>query len=198
MKREDKKTRGRGAAKALAPLSAKGDCAQWSTGRERLAAAATPRSSLMNVGRRVDYALRALTYLAAQDDERVVTRTEVQVQQAVPPHFLSKILRRLVAAGVLESVPGAHGGFRLGRPAELITVREVYECIEGHLSLIDCVDRREGFCCFASVCAQREVWRGAQQVLLDYLDSISIRQIADRRGLVARLDDAQFGTVSRP
>lgn len=166
--------------------------------RRRSPARGPARSSLMNVGRRVDYALRALSYLAGQPAERAVTRTEIQEQQAVPPHFLSKILRRLVAAGVLESVPGAHGGFRLGRPAELITVREVYECIEGHLSLIDCVDRRERFCCFAAVCAQREVWRGAQQVLLNYLDSISVRQIADRPGLVARLEDAKPGSLSRP
>jgi Rrf2 family protein len=161
------------------------------------AAGAPARSSLMNVGRRVDYALRALCYLAAQDDHRVVTCTEIQARQGVPVHFLSKILRRLVAAGLLESVPGARGGFRLGRPAERISVREVYECIEGQLSLIDCVDRRDDFCCFASVCAQREVWRGAQQVLLDYLDGISVRQIADRTGLVARLEGAPNGSTAR-
>jgi Rrf2 family protein len=167
--------------------------------RDKAPAVGTPaRSSLMNVGRRVDYALRALCYLAAQDDHRVVTCTEIQARQAVPVHFLSKILRRLVAAGLLESVPGARGGFRLGRPAERITVREVYECIEGQLSLIDCVERRDEFCCFASVCAQREVWRGAQQVLLDYLDGISVRQIADRTGLVTRLADAHNGSTSRP
>lgn len=158
--------------------------------------ASPARSSLMNVGRRVDYALRALCYLAAQDDHRVVTCTEMQSRQAVPPHYLSKILRRLVATGLLESVPGARGGFRLGRPAERITVREVYECIEGQLSLIDCVDQRDAFCCFASVCAQREVWRGAQQVLLDYLDGITVRQIADRSGLVAKLADADNGSAS--
>ena len=152
----------------------------------------------MNVGRRVDYALRALCYLAGRGDGRVVTRTEIQAQQAVPPHFLSKILRRLAAAGVLESVPGAHGGFRLARPADRITVREVYECIEGTLSLIDCIGQRDAFCCFASVCTQRDVWRGAQALLLDYLDSITVRQIADRQGLVAQLADAPNRLVSRP
>jgi Rrf2 family protein len=163
----------------------------------RQARVSSARSSLMNVGRRVDYALRALCYLAAQDDDRVVTCTEIQTRQGVPPHFLSKILRRLVAAGVLESVPGARGGFRLGRPAERISVRQVYECIEGQLSLIDCVERRDAFCCFASVCAQREVWRGAQQVLSDYLDGISVRQIADRAGLVSRLTGARTTSPSR-
>src|SRR5512139_3418597 len=76
-----------------------------------------PRSSIMNVGKRVDYAIRALCYLAAQAPERVVRRAEIQERQNIPPHFLSKILRALVGAGLLASVPGAHGGFRLGRPA---------------------------------------------------------------------------------
>ena len=165
---------------------------------DRVGGAPMARSSLMNVGRRVDYALRALCYLAAQDDDRVITCTEIQARQDIPVHFLSKILRRLVASGVLESVPGARGGFRLGRPAERISVRQVYECIEGQLSLIDCVERRDEFCCFASVCAQREVWRGAQRVLFDYLDGISVRQIADRTGLVHRLAGAQHASPSRP
>ncbi len=143
----------------------------------------------MNIGRRVDYAIRALCYLAAQDPERVVPRAEVQEHQHIPPHFLSKILRSLVGAGFLESVSGARGGFRLGRPAHDISLRAVYEGVEGQLSLIDCVDRREGFCCFAPVCTQIGIWSGAQQMLGAYLERISIGDIADRRGLVPRLRD---------
>ena len=145
------------------------------------------RSSIMNVGRRVDYAIRALCYLAAQADGRVVPRSEIQSHQGIPPHFLSKILRSLVGAGLLESVSGARGGFRLGRPARDISVRAVYESIEGQLSLIDCVDHRERFCCFAGVCTQIDIWKGAQQVLSTYLSNISIGDIADRHGMVRRL-----------
>lgn len=145
------------------------------------------RSSIMNVGRRVDYAIRALCYLAAQAQDRVVPRAEIQARQHIPPHFLSKILRSLVGAGFLESVSGARGGFRLGRPAREISVRAVYESVEGRLSLIDCIDGREGFCCFAPVCTQIDIWSGAQQMLGAYLDNISISDIADRSGLVSRL-----------
>ncbi len=141
----------------------------------------------MNVGRRMDYAVRALCYLAAQAPERVVRRAEIQQCQNIPPHFLSKILRTLVSAGFLASVPGAHGGFRLGRPASDISVRAVYESVEGRLSLVDCVDRREGFCCYAPVCTQIDIWTGAQRLLGNYLDTISIGDIADRHGLVRRL-----------
>lgn len=147
----------------------------------------TPRSSLMNVGRRVDYALRAMCYLAAQPAGRVVACAEIQERQGVPASFLSKILRKLVGAHLLESVPGARGGFRLGRRATEISIRDVYECIEGHLSLIDCVEHREGFCCYASVCTQIDVWGRAQQLLAEFLGGVSIQQIADERGLRHRL-----------
>jgi Rrf2 family protein len=141
----------------------------------------------MNVGRRVDYALRALCYLAAQRTDRVVPRVEIQEHQAIPPHFLSKILRTLVNAGFLESVPGARGGFRLARAAGRISVRDVYESLERPLSLIDCVEFRGEFCRFAPVCTQIDIWAGAQHMLVQYLERISIGDIADGRGLVARL-----------
>jgi len=154
------------------------------------------RSSIMNVGRRVDYALRALCYLAAQPGERVVPRAEIQERQGIPPHFLSKILRSLVAAGFLRSVPGARGGFRLGRPARQISVRAVYESVEGRLSLIDCVDGRDASCRFADVCTQIEIWRGAQTMLGSYLDRITIGDIADQHGLVPRLRQRSMRQVA--
>jgi Rrf2 family transcriptional regulator, cysteine metabolism repressor len=143
----------------------------------------------MNVGRRVDYAVRALSYLAGQPNERVVPRSEIELRQNIPRHYLSKILRTLVSAGFLESVSGARGGFRLCQPAGEITIRRVYECFEGSLCLIDCLYERGAACCFAPVCTQIDVWRGAQRRLLEYLESISIAQIADPHGLMKRLGD---------
>lgn len=143
------------------------------------------RSSLMQVSRRVDYALRALAYLAAQPDGRVVGRAEIEERQHIPPSFLAKILRRLVAAEVLESVPGVRGGFRLCVPAAAVSVRRVYEAVEGDLALIDCL--RGDVCQFDPVCSQIDVWRGAQRRLAAYLDGISIADLADSQGLAARL-----------
>ncbi|MBI3781838.1 MAG: Rrf2 family transcriptional regulator [Deltaproteobacteria bacterium] len=159
------------------------------TGKAPPAAAHEHRSSIMNVGRRVDYAVRALCYLAAQPHARLVPRAEIQTRQGIPPHFLSKILRNLVSAGFLESVPGARGGFRLGRRPSDISVRAIYESVEGPLALIECVDHREGFCCFATVCTQIDIWSGAQHLLAAYLEKITIGDIADRHGLVPRLRD---------
>jgi Rrf2 family protein len=141
----------------------------------------------MNIGRRADYALRAICYIAAQSPDRLVSRAEIQQHQRIPPHFLSKILRSLVSAGLLRSVPGVRGGFCLEREAHQISVRAVYESVEGPLCLVECLDQRQGFCQFAPVCNQIDIWTGAQHVLGAYLDTISIDHIADRDGLVSRL-----------
>jgi Rrf2 family protein len=170
-----------------APRAAKRLSAACPAPPARKSAARAGRSSIMNVGRRVDYAVRALAYLAAQPAARTVPHAEIRDRQGIPAHFLSKILRLLVNAGLLTSVPGARGGFRLGRPAREITIREVYESVEGPLSLIECVEHGEQFCCYAKVCSQIDIWSGAQQMLGTYLEKISIGDIADASGLVPRL-----------
>jgi len=63
----------------------------------------------MNVGRRVDYAVRALTYLAGQRPGEVIARTEIEKKQDIPSHYLSKIIKDLVASGLVHSQVGSKG-----------------------------------------------------------------------------------------
>jgi len=59
----------------------------------------------MNVGRRVDYAVRALSYLAGQPSGRVVSRSDIEKSQDIPSFYLSKIMKDLVSGGLVESQP---------------------------------------------------------------------------------------------
>ena len=145
------------------------------------------RSSLMHVGRRVDYALRALSYLAAQSPARIVSRSEIEKKQDIPSSYLSKIMKDLVAACIVVSHPGCHGGFSLAKPAQTINVREVYESVEGPLVLMQCLDRHEDFCRYDAVCSQISVWDRAQSLVAGYLAKVSIGDIADQHGLRQRL-----------
>ena len=141
------------------------------------------RSSLMNIGKRVDYALRALSYLAAQLPDHAVSRREIQVKQDVPAHFLSKIMKRLESGGLVQSYMGARGGFTLKKTPEEITLKEVYECLEGPLMLMGCLEEGERACRYCSVCSQISVWHEAQRILANYLEGVSLQQIAHKVGL---------------
>jgi Rrf2 family protein len=147
----------------------------------------TDRSSLMNVGRRVDYAIRALSYLAAQPAHRITGSKEITQRQDIPSHYLSKIMKDLVAAGLIKSHVGCKGGFSLARKANAISLKEVYEAVEKPLVLMECLDRGDIFCRYDAVCTQISVWERAQGLLADYLARIPISSIADEAGLKGRL-----------
>ncbi len=152
----------------------------------------------MNIGRRVDYAVRALTYLAAQPQERVVPRREIQAKQDIPAHFLSKIMKQLALGGLVESYMGARGGFTLKKPASDISLRAVYECLEGPLLLMECLDEDGNACCYHPVCNQISVWGEAQRLLGSYLADVSIGQIAHRLGLREELAHRERGEYTEP
>jgi Rrf2 family protein len=145
------------------------------------------RSSLMNVGRRVDYAVRALSYMAGQQDGRIVSRAEIEKNQGVPASYLSKIMKDLVAGGLVNSHIGSKGGFTLARAPEQISLKAVYEAVEQPLVLMDCLEQGEQYCSYCGVCTQRSVWENVQNLVADYLGKVSIHDIADPLGLKYRL-----------
>jgi Rrf2 family protein len=147
----------------------------------------TPRSSLMNVGRRVDYAVRALSFLAGQPPEKIVSRADIEKSQDIPSFYLSKIMKDLVAGGLVRSHIGSKGGFTLAKLATSITIKDVYETVERPLVLMDCLERGTDYCSYCSVCTQKSIWEEAQKILADFLGRISINDIADRQGLKGRL-----------
>ena len=152
----------------------------------------------MNIGRRVDYAVRALTYLAAQPQDRIVPRREIETKQDIPAHFLSKIMKQLGSGELVESHMGARGGFRLKQPASDISLRAVYECLEGPLLLMECLDEEGNACCYHPVCNQISVWGEAQRVLGSYLAGVSIGQIANKIGLREELAHRGQGEYTEP
>lgn len=151
----------------------------------------TERSSLMNAGRCVDYAVRALSYLAGQPPGKVISRAEIEKKQDIPSHYLSKIMKDLVAGGLVHSHIGSKGGFSIARPAETISIKEVYDTVERPIVLMECLEKGDEYCPYCSVCTQISVWDRAQSLLANYLTSVTIRNIADQTGLRERLISLQ-------
>ena len=145
------------------------------------------RSSLMNVGRRVDYAVRALSYLAGQPEGKIVSRADIEKSQDIPSFYLSKIMKDMVAGGLVQSHIGSKGGFTLAKRAAAISIKEVYETVERPLVLMECLEQGVNYCSFCAVCSQKSVWEKAQIVLAEFLAGVSVAEIADRQGLKGRL-----------
>jgi Rrf2 family protein len=77
------------------------------------------------------YALCALVSLARHQGDRLFASHAIAQAEGLPELFLLKVLKRLASAGVLLSVKGIHGGYRLARTAQRITLLDVVEAVDG-------------------------------------------------------------------
>lgn len=78
----------------------------------------------------MEYALRAMTCLAQLDPEESANSETIAERTQVPQGYLSKILRDLVVAELVDSQRGRNGGFSLARPANKISLLDVVNAVD--------------------------------------------------------------------
>lgn len=105
-----------------------------------------------------EYALRAAHLLAQGPSRGHRSSEELAEALDLPANFLSKLLRRLREEGVLESRPGPHGGFRLAREPERVTLAEVTGPFDGVVRDRQCLLGRPE-CRDDVPCAAHERWK---------------------------------------
>ena len=141
------------------------------------------RSSLMNVGRRVDYAVRALSYLAGQPEGKIVSRADIEKSQDIPSFYLSKIMKDMVAGGLVQSHIGSKGGFTLAKRAAAISIKDVYETVERPLVLMECLEQGANYCSFCAVCSQSRCGRRRRSCSQNFSPACRSRRSPIGRGL---------------
>jgi Rrf2 family protein len=127
---------------------------------------------------RADYAVRSALCLArAYGAEEATKLREVSAEMGVPRSYVSQILGDIVRAGLAVSSFGPHGGYRLARPPEAVSLLEVVEAAEGPLAPTCCV-LGEGPCYWEKVCPLHEAWGRATRSLQAELAATSLAELA--------------------
>jgi Rrf2 family protein len=131
----------------------------------------------MDISRKTDYALRMLAELVRSDD--VVSVRAAAEKNGVPYSFARSIQHDLVAAGLIESSRGAHGGMRLCVDPHDVTMRQVIEAIQGPVYVSTCgTAGPDGEPCpFRPECHFNPVWCEAERILARYFDSVTLYQV---------------------
>lgn len=89
---------------------------------------------ILHISEAANLAIHAMSYLANLDDTgRPIPTVEISESLGVSANHLSKVLQRLSKTGLVRSVRGPKGGFRLALEPEDITLLQVYEAIDGSL-----------------------------------------------------------------
>lgn len=91
----------------------------------------------------VEWALHCCTVLALVPPDRALPAAKLAEFHGVPAAYLAKHLQALARAGIVESLPGARGGYRLSRPATEVTLLDVVLAVEGTTPAFRCTEIRQ-------------------------------------------------------
>lgn len=123
-----------------------------------------------------EYALRAVLYLAQQVPGTLVHVGEIAAALAIPRNYLSKILLELTRAGVLASSRGKHGGFRLGRLPEEISLFEVVTRFDRLAEQRSCLLGRPE-CSDRTPCAAHGRWKELSEQIARFFQETTVADL---------------------
>ncbi|MGH8014554.1 MAG: RrF2 family transcriptional regulator [Candidatus Binataceae bacterium] len=140
---------------------------------------------LMQIPRKIEYALRAMIHLA--DHPGGVARgSEIALHERIPKYYLEKVIRDLMRRGLVRAQRGPGGGYQLGRAADTISFRDVIEAVEGPITLNVCVEGGTT-CDLQPTCRMFRVWEEGQRVLLEVFSQTTLQEVAASKPSPARM-----------
>ena len=135
---------------------------------------------MFEISTKLWYGLRAVVEIAKKD--RPVSVSEIARSQGLPSPYLIQILHRLKRAGILESVRGREGGYRLKKPAEEVSVYDVLVPLAGDVAIAPCLDRKGEFTCeFMMSCESIDFWKEIQDKIRDVMIGTKISDLITKR-----------------
>jgi Rrf2 family protein len=132
---------------------------------------------MLRINRRTDYAIRVMLALAKRPAGTRISTLEIQNEMRVPRAFLQRIIADLSKKGLLYTFPGPNGGLQMSRPSQEISLKDVYEAIEGPLLISECLESR-GVCPLDTGCPVHCVWKKIQTQIISEFDHTSLHQLA--------------------
>jgi len=139
-----------------------------------------------------EYGLRCLLQVARSASGAPISISQIADAEGLSPEYAAKLLRELRIGGLVESVRGAEGGYRLARPPEEISVWSALEVFGGAFfseQFCECHGGQQRQCVRSSDCGLRALWRAVQAALRDTLARIHLADLRrDERAMAAWLD----------
>lgn len=138
----------------------------------------------MKISALEEYGVRCLVQLAragaVPGSAGSLSARQVSEREGLTIEYASQILAELRHAGFVASTRGVRGGFRLARPAEAITVGELFRALDGPLAdnLCESYTGNRDVCAHSEACSVRPVWSELQRRIYGYLNGVTIADIA--------------------
>ena len=132
------------------------------------------------------YAVMAMADLARNGAERAVSLAEIATRQEISLSYLEQLFARLRRGGLVKSVRGPGGGYRLARASGETWVSEIVLAVDEPLRATRCAVQGSPRGCMlgGERCITHDLWDGLGREIHNYLSSVSLEDVVLRRNLV--------------
>ncbi len=136
----------------------------------------------MWVSTKAQYGMRALVEVALGGDSPTSLKT-VAERQNLSHQYLEQIFSVLRRAGLVESVRGARGGYRLAKPVDDVAALEVVELLEGSVAPVSCIEDADA-CHRMGHCTTEPLWRRVDAAVRDVLAATTLADLVAERSFL--------------
>ena len=145
---------------------------------------------MFKLNRMTDYAILVLGVLAHRQGD-ILTTAQLAELTGLNQPTVAKVAKTLVAAAMLDTQRGVHGGYRLARQASIISLVQIVEAMEGPIMVNGCVDRAQDSRLANNCCLVMQNWNRVNLAVRNALDDVSLEDLIDTAQLLAPVDQVQ-------
>lgn len=131
---------------------------------------------MLKISKLTDYGTLVMTALAVEP-ARLFSAHELADKTGIGQPTVSKLLKLLSKASLLDSVRGNHGGYRLAKASDDISMADIIAALEGPIALTECCSTDSG-CEIESACGVQGHWMAISQAIREALGDLSLAQLA--------------------
>lgn len=117
--------------------------------------------------------------LAEHGDGSYLPLRDIAQRQEISQKYLESIMAVLSKNALVDGQHGKGGGYRLNRPPQDYRVGDILRLTEGTLAPVACLESCAGPCDRAEKCRTRPMWSKLERMITDYLDSVSLAELAE-------------------
>ena len=139
-----------------------------------------PKEIKVKISTKGRYALRFMIDLAENGNDKYISLKDISIRQDVSLKYLEQIASALVKAGLVQSVRGSQGGYRLTRAPAEYTVGDILRPIEGEFACVACLESSPNLCERYETCQTVHFWEGLSKVITDYLDGTTLEDLMNQ------------------
>jgi len=133
----------------------------------------------MKLSTRTRYGIRAILELAVNYENRPLQLRVIAKRQDISVKYLEQIMTILRSGELIRSIRGPKGGYTLAKHPNQIKLSDVFDCLEGPVTTVECVED-ENYCARSIDCLARQLWQQVNNAIRNVLQSVTLQDLVNR------------------